>query len=136
MGIKFHQEQDDIFLIAGELDRVRSKLASEGWAYVPHLSGQYLTTYGKSHSTTHGCQVKAYKKPDTVAEPSVDVFLKLQGPRPYQGTFVWGCEIELVGGLEDGTCVQFANHNLPPSVEGALEYIPRLIAAWECVAAL
>lgn len=42
-------------------------------------------------------------------------------------------EMELCGGLTDGTWIKFLHYCLPSDIEKVLSSIPRMLAAWEAI---
>ena len=97
-------------------------LAVRDWKEYPDQFREYARTFYKRFDTPTVCAINDDK-------PGIQVCIAVSSHREFTSM-----ELDICGGLPDGTSIKIHNYTLPNDVDKVLALIPRLLAVWECAA--
>lgn len=108
------------------MNEIYEKLIAWGWREYPDKFKPHARAFFKRFPDTAVCQHN-----DDKAGNQVGIYVYAALHRE-TASF----EIEIYGGLKDGTTIKIQNYSLPDSVEAVLDHIPKLLKTWEFIANL
>lgn len=106
------------------MNDIYEKLNALGWIEYPDQFKPHARAFFKRFPDTAVCQDNDDKDGNQVC---IYVYAPL-----YRETHSF--EIEIYGGLKDGTSIKIQNYSLPNTIEGVLDQIPKLLKTWEFIA--